>query len=189
MIRPNARVVETATTLRKRLSQHRQDQPELCARPMSRGSHLRRVCSSRQRPGFNNLPPPTPPTITLACSTTMKASGMKVGRPVRKSVDMGIGRLPVRTPPDQPRSTAQATLVVDKLIAYDSPAPMASGATASPLWPTMATPTSTCCPPPKPSRRLAQLHPAYNAHKVYLDMYPQASGGGATFARLQSRHR
>ncbi|SHJ84564.1 Por secretion system C-terminal sorting domain-containing protein [Hymenobacter daecheongensis DSM 21074] len=95
-------------------------------------------------------------------------------------IDIGVGRLPVRTPRDQPGSTAQAALVVNKLIAYDQPA-------AYGKWRNRITfvaddgdynyHVNTSTDPP--ADQLTQQHPEFNAHKVYLDLYPQlvAAGG------------
>ncbi|GAA4010186.1 type IX secretion system sortase PorU [Hymenobacter fastidiosus] len=94
-------------------------------------------------------------------------------------LDIGIGRLPVRTPRDQPNSTAQARLVVDKLISYDNP-------TAFGKWRNRITfvaddgdgnyhinPSTD-----GPAENLVRLHPEFNAHKVYLDLYPQVIAAG-----------
>ncbi|RYU80800.1 type IX secretion system sortase PorU [Hymenobacter persicinus] len=95
-------------------------------------------------------------------------------------IDIGIGRLPIRTPIDQPRSTAQAALVVDKLIAYDTPK------TAYGKWRNRITfvaddgdnnyhfKVST----EWPIDTLVKYHPEYNIHKVYLDLYPQIISAG-----------
>ncbi|WP_449549458.1 type IX secretion system sortase PorU [Hymenobacter elongatus] len=95
-------------------------------------------------------------------------------------IDIGIGRLPIRTPRDQPRSTAQAALVVNKLIRYDAP-------TSFGKWRNRITfvaddgdgsiHISTSADPQADS--ITRFHPEYNIHKIYLDLYPQtiASGG------------
>ncbi|MCB2409939.1 type IX secretion system sortase PorU [Hymenobacter lucidus] len=95
-------------------------------------------------------------------------------------IDIGIGRLPIRTPRDQPGSTAQATLVVDKLIRYDEPISFGK-------WRNRVTfvaddgnnsiHISESANPQADS--IAVRHPEYNVHKVYLDLYPQliAAGG------------
>ncbi|WP_157807777.1 type IX secretion system sortase PorU [Hymenobacter chitinivorans] len=95
-------------------------------------------------------------------------------------LDIGIGRLPIRTPSGQSRSLAQATLVVNKLIRYDEPASFGK-------WRNRLTFVaddgngsifiSEACEPQ--SLSVAIDHPEFNVHKVYLDLYPQtiASGG------------
>jgi hypothetical protein len=94
-------------------------------------------------------------------------------------LDIGIGRLPVRTPRGQPRSTAQAALVVNKLIRYDEP-------TSFDKWRNRLTfvaddgeqsifITSACEPL---SESIQANHPEFNMHKVYLDLYPQAIASG-----------
>ncbi|GAA3934210.1 type IX secretion system sortase PorU [Hymenobacter algoricola] len=94
-------------------------------------------------------------------------------------LDIGIGRLPIRTPRDKPASTAQAAAVVNKLIRYDQPVGFGK-------WRNRITfvaddgdrnyhlTTST----DPPAERLTQLHPEFNAHKVYLDLYPQVIAAG-----------
>ncbi|QDA59631.1 type IX secretion system sortase PorU [Hymenobacter jejuensis] len=93
-----------------------------------------------------------------------------------EALDIGVGRLPVNTPSGQPRSTTQATLVVDKMIGYDSP-------NAYGKWRNRLTfiaddgdnnlhvSSST----EQFTEPLAISQPAYNIHKVYLDLYPQVS--------------
>ncbi|WP_262923052.1 C25 family cysteine peptidase [Hymenobacter cellulosilyticus] len=95
-------------------------------------------------------------------------------------LDIGIGRLPIRTPRDQPRSLAQATLVVNKLIRYDEPISFGK-------WRNRITFVADdgngaifiteACEPQAAS--ITADHPEFNVHKVYLDLYPQiiASGG------------
>nr|WP_167856578.1 type IX secretion system sortase PorU [Hymenobacter metallicola] len=95
-------------------------------------------------------------------------------------MDIAIGRLPIRTPRDQPRSDAQAELVVNKLIRYDAPISFGN-------WRNRMTfvaddgngsiHISDSADPQADS--IAVYHPEYNVHKVYLDLYPQliASGG------------
>jgi len=98
-------------------------------------------------------------------------------------LDIGIGRLPVRTPRGQPANTAQAALVVNKLIAYDQ-------TTGYGKWRNRITfvaddgdgnyHLSTSTDPPADS--LSRYHPEFNAHKVYLDMYPQVIAAGGQFS-------
>jgi hypothetical protein len=94
-------------------------------------------------------------------------------------LDIGIGRLPVRAPSDKPGSTAQAAAVVNKLISYDQPIGFGK-------WRNRITfvaddgdgnyHLSTSTDPP--AERLALLHPEFNPHKVYLDLYPQVIAAG-----------
>ncbi|QIX62127.1 type IX secretion system sortase PorU [Hymenobacter sp. BT18] len=94
-------------------------------------------------------------------------------------MDIGVGRLPVRTPADQPRSTTQARLVVDKLISYDQP-------TGYGKWRNRLTFVSddgdanlhTLQSAEVLTDLLTASQPAYNLHKVYLDMYPQQAVAG-----------
>lgn len=93
-----------------------------------------------------------------------------------ETLDIGIGRLPVRATANDPRSAAMAWDVVNKLKAYDSK-------NAYGKWRNRITfvaddgdnnehvMTST-----EPfANALLTTSPSYNVHKVYLDMYPQAS--------------
>jgi hypothetical protein len=92
----------------------------------------------------------------------------------REDMDVGVGRLPVR-------AAEQASRVVDKLIAYDSPAGYGK-------WRNRLTLVSDdgdqdlfvgfgseliAAP-------IQASHPDYNLHKVYLDLYPQVSTGSGT---------
>ncbi|WP_303312314.1 type IX secretion system sortase PorU [Hymenobacter sp. BT730] len=93
-------------------------------------------------------------------------------------LDIGIGRLPVRTPNGEPHSTAQARLVVDKLIAYDQP-------TSFGKWRNRITFVSDDGDSNLHLRgaellanQIMKQEPAYNVHKVYLDMYPQVVVAG-----------
>ncbi|UOQ54650.1 type IX secretion system sortase PorU [Hymenobacter cellulosivorans] len=95
-------------------------------------------------------------------------------------LDIGIGRLPIRTPRGQSRSLTQATLVVNKLIRYDEPVSFGK-------WRNRITFVADdgngsifirdACEPQALS--VIADHPEFNIHKVYLDLYPQtiASGG------------
>ncbi|MCR5887419.1 type IX secretion system sortase PorU [Hymenobacter sp. J193] len=94
-------------------------------------------------------------------------------------MDIGVGRLPVRAPQDQPRSTSQARLVVDKLIAYDQ-------TSAYGKWRNRLTLVSddgdnnlhTLYSAELLADMIQSTEPAYNIHKVYLDMYPQQAVAG-----------
>jgi hypothetical protein len=94
-------------------------------------------------------------------------------------MDVGVGRLPVRLPdnvlPNSPRATEQAHQMVDKLIAYDAPATYGK-------WRNRITLVSDDGDSDlfigKGSEELIatslkNADPAYNLHKVYLDLYPQ----------------
>lgn len=98
--------------------------------------------------------------------------------PIGEIMDIGVGRLPVRMPKNQ-LPTAQATLVVNKLISYASqPAQgkwrnrltfVADDEDGSAYIRNSAEPQV---------RRIQQRHPEYNIRKVYLDMYPQVTTSG-----------
>ncbi|MCB2379407.1 type IX secretion system sortase PorU [Hymenobacter sp. BT635] len=89
-------------------------------------------------------------------------------------IDIGIGRLPIRTPRDQPRSAAQAALVVNKIIRYDEPGSfgnwrnrvtfVADDGNGSIHINDSANPQSDS---------ISSQHPEYNVHKIYLDLNPQ----------------
>ncbi len=101
------------------------------------------------------------------------------GRPTSEGLDIGIGRLPVRTPADQPRSTAQAKLVVDKLITYDSPAAYGKWRNRVTFVADDGDANEHVLSSTEPlANDLVTRRPAYNVHKVYLDMYPQVAGAG-----------
>ncbi|SMB87396.1 hypothetical protein SAMN00120144_1337 [Hymenobacter roseosalivarius DSM 11622] len=101
------------------------------------------------------------------------------GRPISEGLDIGIGRLPVRTPADQPRSTAQAKLVVDKLITYDSPAAYGKWRNRLTFVADDGDANEHVLSSTEPlANDLLTRRPAYNVHKVYLDMYPQVAGAG-----------
>ncbi|MBC6606785.1 type IX secretion system sortase PorU [Hymenobacter sp. BT188] len=101
------------------------------------------------------------------------------GRPTSEGLDIGIGRLPVRTPTDQPRSTAQAKLVVDKLITYDSPAAYGKWRNRVTFVADDGDANEHVLSSTEPlANDLITRRPAYNVHKVYLDMYPQVAGAG-----------
>ncbi|UYZ61719.1 type IX secretion system sortase PorU [Hymenobacter weizhouensis] len=91
-------------------------------------------------------------------------------------LDVGVGRLPVRTPVGQPRNDDMARLVVDKLIAYDSP-------TSYGKWRNRLTFVTddgdgnlfTLSGAEPLANPIDTRQPAYNVHKVYLDMFPQVA--------------
>jgi len=95
--------------------------------------------------------------------------------------DIGVGRLPIRTPVDNPRSAVHAEEMVTKLLAYDATASFGK-------WRNRITLTSDDGDggifalgnvSPRGSDAIAdtiqKYYPVYNMHKVYLDMYPQVS--------------
>ncbi|GGF17946.1 type IX secretion system sortase PorU [Hymenobacter cavernae] len=93
---------------------------------------------------------------------------------LEEKLDIGIGRLPIRTPTGQPSSTAMARNVVNKIIAYDAPDTygkwrnritfVADDGDANTHMNNSSEPFANTLP---------SLYPGYNVHKVYLDMYPQ----------------
>jgi len=96
-----------------------------------------------------------------------------------ETTDIGIGRLPVRTPVGQRADDGQARQVVDKLIAYDSPASFGK-------WRNRITLTADDTDAEKDNQfatesetifaaNIKQAEPAYNLRKTYLDLYPQVS--------------
>ena len=99
------------------------------------------------------------------------------GVPISEGLDIGVGRLPVRTPLDQPRSTAQAKLVVDKLIAYDSPTTYGKWRNRLTFVADDGDSNEHVLSSTEPlANDLVVRRPAYNVHKIYLDMYPQVAG-------------
>ncbi|MGY2134250.1 type IX secretion system sortase PorU [Hymenobacter sp. HD11105] len=110
------------------------------------------------------------------------------GIPVSEGLDIGIGRLPVRTPVDQPRSTTQAKLVVDKLIAYDSPATYGKWRNRLTFVADDGDRDEHVIGSTEPlANNIVARKPAYNVHKVYLDMYPQVAGAGGQNSPNASR--
>ena len=99
-------------------------------------------------------------------------------RPGSELLDIGVGRLPVRTPKGKASqtNTDQAKLVVDKLISYDS-------APAYGKWRNRITLVSddgngdlfVGQGSELIARTIGIDYPVYNLHKVYLDLYPQLS--------------
>ena len=96
-----------------------------------------------------------------------------------ETTDIGIGRLPVRTIVGQKTDDSQARQVVDKLIAYDSPASFGK-------WRNRITLTADDTDVEKSNEfatesetifaaNLKQAEPAYNLRKAYLDLFPQVS--------------
>jgi hypothetical protein len=96
-----------------------------------------------------------------------------------ETTDIGIGRLPVRTVVGQRADDGQARQVVDKLIAYDSPASFGK-------WRNRITLTADDTDAEKTNEfatesetifaaNIKQAEPAYNLRKAYLDLFPQVS--------------
>jgi hypothetical protein len=96
-----------------------------------------------------------------------------------ETTDIGIGRLPVRTPLGQRADASQAQQVVDKIIAYDSPASFGK-------WRNRITFTADDTDIEKTNEfatesekifaaNIKQSEPAYNLRKTYLDLFPQVS--------------
>jgi hypothetical protein len=96
-----------------------------------------------------------------------------------EATDIGIGRLPVRTIVGQRTDDSQARQVVDKLIAYDSPASFGK-------WRNNITLTADDTDAEKTNEfaiesetifaaNIKQAEPAYNLRKDYLDLFPQVS--------------
>ncbi|UOG75548.1 type IX secretion system sortase PorU [Hymenobacter tibetensis] len=94
---------------------------------------------------------------------------------IAETMDVAVGRLPVRTPSGQ-ATMAQATRVVNKLIAYDSRVAMSNWRNRltfvtddedGGLHMNQAEPLI---------QSIASKQPVFNTHKVYLDMYQQING-------------
>jgi len=91
-------------------------------------------------------------------------------------LDIGVGRLPVRTPKGAPRDATQARQVVDKIIGYDA-------APAFGKWRNRITLladdgngnifTDSIIGSDGIANIIEANAPVYNVHKVYLDLYPQ----------------
>jgi hypothetical protein len=96
--------------------------------------------------------------------------------PGTELLDIGVGRLPVRTPKGDPNSSLMAQQMVDKLIGYDAVA-------AYGKWRNRVTLVSDDGNSGTFVQSGSELiaapiqanYPAYNVHKVYLDLYPQLS--------------
>ncbi|HEX8505178.1 MAG TPA: type IX secretion system sortase PorU [Hymenobacter sp.] len=97
-------------------------------------------------------------------------------RPGTELLDIGVGRLPIRTPKGKPADSEQARQVVDKIISYDA-------APAYGKWRNRITLVSddgngdlfVGQGSELIARSIQTNSPAYNLHKVYLDLYPQVS--------------
>ena len=91
-------------------------------------------------------------------------------------MDVGVGRLPVRQPKGQLGNTDQARAVVDKLIGYDASASFGK-------WRNRITLVAddgngnffvdSSNGSDAIANTIEAANPAYNVHKVYLDLYPQ----------------
>ena len=95
---------------------------------------------------------------------------------VFESVDIGIGRLPVRTALGQRADASQAEQVVNKIIAYDEPASFGKWRNRITLTAddgdgsAFATESETIF-----AATIKRQEPAYNLRKDYLDLFPQVS--------------
>ncbi|MVN76871.1 type IX secretion system sortase PorU [Hymenobacter sp. HMF4947] len=95
---------------------------------------------------------------------------------VFESVDIGIGRLPVRTALGQRADASQAAQVVAKIIAYDEPASFGKWRNRIALTAddgdgsAYATESETIF-----AANIKAAEPAYNLRKDYLDLFPQVS--------------
>ena len=95
-------------------------------------------------------------------------------RPGSELLDVGVGRLPVRLPKGELTNITQAREVVDKLIGYDA-------VPAYGKWRNRVTLVSddgngdlfVGQGSELIARSIQADYPAYNVHKVYLDLYPQ----------------
>ncbi len=104
--------------------------------------------------------------------------GWNESQPGSELLDIGVGRLPIRTPKGKANqtNTDQARLMVDKLIGYDA-------APAYGKWRNRITLVSDDGNGDlfvgQGSELIAHTigtdYPVYNLHKVYLDLYPQVS--------------
>ncbi|WP_046244207.1 type IX secretion system sortase PorU [Hymenobacter terrenus] len=91
-------------------------------------------------------------------------------------LDIGVGRLPVRTPKGDPRNAEQARQVVDKIIGYDSPAAYGKWRNRISLVSDDAEAnlfTDNSRGSDNIADSIESNYPVYNVHKVYLDLYPQ----------------
>lgn len=95
-------------------------------------------------------------------------------QPGTELLDVGIGRLPVRTPKGQPRNADQARVTVDKIISYDAAASLGKWRNRITL---VADDGEQDLFVGRGSEIIANIikadYPAYNVRKVYLDLYPQ----------------
>ena len=96
-------------------------------------------------------------------------------QPHTELLDAGVGRLPVRTEEGLPRDATQAGKVVDKIISYD-------GVAAYGKWRNRVTLVTDDGEgelfygnSEAVTDTIKKNYPAYNVHKVYLDLYPQIS--------------
>lgn len=97
-------------------------------------------------------------------------------RPGTELLDIGVGRLPVRTPKGKPTDSEQAKVVVDKIISYDATAGYGKWRNRITLVSDDGNGDLFVGQGSEPIARTIQRdYPAYNVHKVYLDLYPQQS--------------
>jgi hypothetical protein len=96
-----------------------------------------------------------------------------------EACDIGIGRLPVRPQRGLPNDNSQAQAVVDKIIAYDTPASFGKWRnritlTADDNDPTLGM-TFTTESETIFAAEIQRAEPALNIRKAYLDLFPQVS--------------
>ena len=93
-------------------------------------------------------------------------------------MDIGVGRLPVRTPKNNHTDATQAQQVVDKIIGYDASASLGKWRNRislvaddgdGNLFTTRGVGSDSI------AGIIQRVNPVYNIHKVYLDLHPQVS--------------
>jgi hypothetical protein len=92
-----------------------------------------------------------------------------------ETMEISVGRLPVRIPSGQAAST-QAALVVNKLIAYDTKATMGNWRNRFTLVTDDGDNDLHVNAGEVLARQIASKHPVYNVNKNYLDLYRQVNG-------------
>ncbi|GAB3740791.1 type IX secretion system sortase PorU [Hymenobacter agri] len=96
--------------------------------------------------------------------------------PGTELLDIGVGRLPVRQPKGELTNTDQARTMVDKVKSYDADAAFGKWRNRITL---VSDDGNNDLFVGAGSELIADIiqtnHPAYNVHKVYLDLYPQLS--------------
>ncbi|MBO0357771.1 type IX secretion system sortase PorU [Hymenobacter sp. BT186] len=92
-----------------------------------------------------------------------------------ETMDVSVGRLPVRIPSGQAAST-QATLVVNKLIAYDTKSAMGNWRNRFTVVTDDGDNDLHVVAGENLARWVSNSHPVYNVNKNYLDLYQQITG-------------